>query len=242
MPWYYANNNQRLGPVSDSEFARLVREKIIREDTLVWRHGMADWKPYAEVAATLTPPEVPPVGDVTSPVGEPQLPGALSNSELNVIREVLPARLNYAGFWVRCAAKLIDWLILYVVSRLLARSMGLADLDPMQLLQGNMTVLEPYVQRIMMLAMWDSIARLTFYWFFLKRFAATPGKMLLGLKVVSEDGSPLSHGQIVGRYFSEIVGKYFTLCIGYIVAAFDDEKRAMHDHFCHTRVIRKPRE
>jgi uncharacterized RDD family membrane protein YckC len=239
MPWYYANLNQRLGPVSDSEFARLAREKIIQPNTLVWQHGMPDWKSYSEIVPTLSPPEIPFGGNAT-----PTLRNEPSDSVFaSAIRDALPVRLIYAGFWMRAAAKLVDWLILYFVSRLLARVMGLADLDPFQLLQGSMTTLEPYIQRIMQLALLDGIARLAFYWFFLKRFAATPGKMLLGLKVISEDGTPLSHGQIVGRYFAEVLGKYFTLCIGYLVAAFDDEKRTMQDHFCHTRVVvKKPRE
>jgi hypothetical protein len=29
-----------------------------------------------------------------------------------------------------------------------------------------------------------------------------------------------------------------TLAIGYIMAAFDDEKRSLHDRICDTRVIR----
>jgi len=239
MPWYYANNNQRLGPVNDTEFARLTREKIIRDDTLVWQHGMPDWKRYAEVVPTLPPPEISTTGNVPQPLREEAGAATFAVPTTDAIRDSLPVRLEYAGFWVRAGAKLIDWFILYVVSRLLARALGLADLDPFQLLQGSMATLEPYVQRIMLLALLDSLARLVFYWFFLKRFAATPGKMLLGLRVVSADGSPLAHGQIVGRYFAEMLSKYFTLCIGYLVAGFDDEKRTMHDHFCHTRVVKK---
>ena len=239
MPWYYANNNQRLGPVNDTEFARLAREKIIREDTLVWQHGMADWKQYSEVVAGLPPPEIPLAGAAGTQGNIDQSATSFAVPDANKVREVLAERLNYAGFWVRAGAKIIDWVILFIVSRGLAHAVGLADLDPFQLLQGDMATLEPYVERIMQLALLDSLARLTFYWFFLKRFAATPGKMLLGLKVVSADGEPLSHGQIVGRFFAEVLGKYFTLCIGYLVAAFDDEKRAMQDHFCNTRVVKK---
>jgi uncharacterized RDD family membrane protein YckC len=31
----------------------------------------------------------------------------------------------------------------------------------------------------------------------------------------------------------------FTFYIGFIIAAFDPEKRALHDHICGTRVIRR---
>lgn len=41
----------------------------------------------------------------------------------------------------------------------------------------------------------------------------------------------------LGRYFAEIVSA-MPLNIGYIMAAFDDEKRSLHDHLCTTRVIK----
>jgi uncharacterized RDD family membrane protein YckC len=77
----------------------------------------------------------------------------------------------------------------------------------------------------------------TYSWFFLKRYAATPGKMALGIKIVRSDGSPLSTGRILGRYFSEMLSTMI-LMIGYIMAGFDDERRALHDRICDTRVIK----
>ncbi|MFT3868554.1 MAG: RDD family protein [Nibricoccus sp.] len=236
MPWYYANNNQRLGPVSDSEFARLAREKIIREETLVWKHGMADWKTYAEVESTLPPPEIRTAPSVEPSVGD--MRPAASFESVNV-SAILGERVNYAGFWIRVAAKLIDWVILWGIAQVLTRSLGLGDLNPFDILQMSPEAMQPLFQRIMLLAFLDSVIRLAFYWFFLKKFAATPGKMIFGLQVISTRGDSLGTGQIVGRYFSEVLAKYFTLCIGYIVAGFDSEKRAMHDHFCDTRVVYK---
>ena len=73
--------------------------------------------------------------------------------------------------------------------------------------------------------------------FFIRKYDATPGKMALGLKVLRKDGSKLSVGRVVGRHFANIVSS-LTLLIGYIIAGFDDEKRALHDHMCDTRVIK----
>ena len=74
--------------------------------------------------------------------------------------------------------------------------------------------------------------------FFLWKYQATPGKMALGLKVITADGSRLSYLRCVGRFFGEIVSGLI-LNIGYIIAAFDSEKRALHDHMCATRVVKK---
>jgi uncharacterized RDD family membrane protein YckC len=40
----------------------------------------------------------------------------------------------------------------------------------------------------------------------------------------------------VGRYFAQWISAII-LAIGYIMAAFDDQKRALHDRICETRVI-----
>jgi hypothetical protein len=49
--WYYVQNEESKGPVEQSEFANLVSEGTIGAGTLVWQEGMADWQPYAEMAA-----------------------------------------------------------------------------------------------------------------------------------------------------------------------------------------------
>lgn len=225
MQWYYANNGQRQGPVGETEFARLTTDGSIRADTLVWRHGMPDWKPYAEVAATLPPP-------VAQPIEFDDLDATVAALRLD------PPPLRYAGIWPRVAAKLIDWIILFFAGRVLASAMGLGGIDIMPLAEGDMEQLMPLLQQLSLLFLADSAMRLGFYWFFLKKYAATPGKLAFGLKIVRADGSRLTDGRIVARFFAEIVSKYFTMCIGYIVAAFDDEKRALHDHLCDTRVVK----
>ncbi len=61
---------------------------------------------------------------------------------------------------------------------------------------------------------------------------------MFGLKVIRSDGSPISYWRAFGRYLGTQLSS-LTLMIGYIIAAFDDEKRALHDHICDTRVVRK---
>jgi len=55
--------------------------------------------------------------------------------------------------------------------------------------------------------------------------------------VVRSDGSALSTGRIIGRYFSEMLSSMI-LCIGYLMVAFDEERRGLHDRICDTRVIK----
>lgn len=80
MQWFYSKNGTQLGPVEESELrAKLASGEVAKVD-LVWREGMTDWLPAAEVAelATLTavtaaPPAIPPVSAdvVNSPYAPP---------------------------------------------------------------------------------------------------------------------------------------------------------------------------
>ena len=75
-----------------------------------------------------------------------------------------------------------------------------------------------------------------YFVFFLGWKGATPGKMALKIKVVKPDGQPISYGQAFLRYIGTIVSGII-IFIGYIMAIFDDEKRALHDRIASTRVI-----
>jgi uncharacterized RDD family membrane protein YckC len=241
MPWYYANNNQRLGPVSDSEFARLVREKIIREDTLVWRHGMADWKPYAEVVATPPPLEAPVVVEAAAKLREEVGASSFTVPDAKAVLAEHPVELCFASFWLRAGAAIIDWLVVLGVGRIIAWACGVSNLNLMPLAEGNMNQLVPLLQQLSVYVFADTAMRIAYHWFFLGKYEATPGKMVFGLRVVRRDGSRLSQGQIIGRFFAEIVSKYFTLGFGYLMVAFDSENRALHDQICDTRVVTKRR-
>jgi uncharacterized RDD family membrane protein YckC len=69
------------------------------------------------------------------------------------------------------------------------------------------------------------------------KYAATPGKMALGLNVIRSDGTPIHMGRSFGRHFSKMVSGLI-LGIGYIMIAFDGEKRGLHDMIVDTRVVK----
>jgi uncharacterized RDD family membrane protein YckC len=62
--------------------------------------------------------------------------------------------------------------------------------------------------------------------------------MACGLRVVMPDGASISYGRAMGRTLAEFVSG-LVCYIGYIIVAFDKEKRALHDHIANTRVVRK---
>ncbi len=68
MNWHYAINGQQLGPIDAAALSQKVADGIITLDTLVWREGMADWRPWRELAAAFgdaPPPPAPPAAFTT---------------------------------------------------------------------------------------------------------------------------------------------------------------------------------
>src|SRR5260370_15339307 len=127
--------------------------------------------------------------------------------------------LAYAGFWIRVAAVFIDGLILFVIQFVL--QMALAPVFIGATRRGNIAVpILLYLIAIGTAAAYESVL--------ISRYAATPGKMAMGLEVVRADGSPVSLGRAIGRYFSKQLS-WMTLMIGYIMVAFDSQKRGLHD-------------
>ena len=137
--------------------------------------------------------------------------------------------MHYGGFWIRFAARFIDGIILWVAQMVVSMLGGAVAAVLGEAASVMMRLLIPILQ-------W-AIA-ISYATFFVGRFAATPGKMACGLRVIVSDGSRVSYLRAFARYWADMLSM-FTLFIGHIMAAFDREKRALHDHICNTRVIRK---
>lgn len=51
VQWYYGENGQQIGPVSESDLGALMMSGRIGPATLLWREGMAQWSPLAQISA-----------------------------------------------------------------------------------------------------------------------------------------------------------------------------------------------
>jgi uncharacterized RDD family membrane protein YckC len=149
---------------------------------------------------------------------------------------------RYAGFWIRFVALIIDAIILTVVGMIV----GL----PLRMLLGVSTVSvaqsqDPSALAAMLPAMMGMIGLsllinlvigVTYDVWFVSQKGGTMGKLALGLQIIRLDGSRLSVGQAFGRYFAKLLSAII-LYIGFIMAAFDPEKRALHDRLVNSLVI-----
>ncbi len=149
-------------------------------------------------------------------------------------------QFEYGGFWIRVLASILDSIILMVANYVL-QVLVWRPLLPASPIQPGMQPAE------ILRAVWGAagIATLVnmaisccYEAFFVARLGATPGKMALGLKVVRPDGRPVDLGRAFGRHFAKMLS-VMILCIGYIMVAFDSEKRGLHDMICDTRVVKR---
>jgi len=70
---------------------------------------------------------------------------------------------------------------------------------------------------------------------------ATPGKIALGLKVIDERGNLPEPGSLILRYSLAYWASWFIAGIGFLLAATDIRKQALHDKIAKTYVVKKPR-
>jgi uncharacterized RDD family membrane protein YckC len=261
MKWYYAENGKQMGPVEETALEDLVRAGVVRDDTLVWTEGMPNWQPHKSVrgAPSSAPPSIgvsePPISpspDVRycAECGRPFAPSELVNlgnasvcahckpAYLQRIREGVPGAMqalgarHYAGFWIRFVARMIDGVIMAVVGFILR--IPFLALFPFGGRGGANVAL--FVGLTGVLAILQIVLYIAYEAYFVSTRGGTPGKLALGLRIIRADGSPVSAGLAAGRYLAQFISGII-LFIGYIMAAFDDQKRALHDRICETRVI-----
>lgn len=135
--------------------------------------------------------------------------------------------LEYAGFWLRVGASLIDTCLIVGVSAPLVF-----------LIYGD----DSWLSESAVMGFWDIILNYIFpamavilFWFYK---SATPGKMAFKMKVVdAKTGGKPSVGQLIGRYCAYFVAM-FPLCMGIIWVGIDKQKQGWHDKLAGTLVIR----
>ena len=119
----------------------------------------------------------------------------------------------YAGFWIRVAAVVVDYIVLAVPAYLLLRTFGnwayLADIP---------------------LALYSPLMESS-------GSQGTLGKIVFGLKVTDTSYQRISFGRALGRWLAHLPSGLL-LCLGYVMVAFTPQKRALHDYIAGTLVLR----
>lgn len=137
------------------------------------------------------------------------------------------SELEYAGFWIRTGAAIIDSILLLII-------------------------IMPLLTLLYGAGYWTSTIYGTGFWNFILNYilpavaiivfwvykSATPGKMLLKLSIVdARTGGKPTTGQFIGRYFGYYVST-IPFFLGLIWVGIDRRKQGWHDKLAGTVVIR----
>nr|WP_295969856.1 RDD family protein [uncultured Bacillus sp.] len=135
------------------------------------------------------------------------------------------AKPNYAGFWIRFWAYLLDLIVIGSINGILVYPVfRLLDLP---------------AKESSMFAPVSIITAVFFYGYFVlmtKFFGQTLGKMVFGLKVTTIENKKMNWSTVL---FREWIGRFIstTIFILYAVVAFLPKKQGLHDLFADTVVI-----
>jgi uncharacterized RDD family membrane protein YckC len=182
------------------------------------------------------PPSVPPtqsgvvdpIASVPTPAQGVQMPPAVA------------PQANYAGFWIRFLAIIIDCVILGIVTSIINSIFGAGFAFVPTTSDGTSSAgTFGFLAGMMGLSfIINLVINYGYYVILTGLYGATLGKMVLGLRVVDANGQKIGIPKAVLR---EIIGKWISgivFALGYIWVAFDEKKQGWHDKIAGTYVVK----
>jgi uncharacterized RDD family membrane protein YckC len=143
---------------------------------------------------------------------------------------VAPETTRPAGLGRRVSAALTDHAILLGVDAIVIYS----TLRMVALTMGDWQAL-PAVPLLAFLG----LVKLAYFSAFTAIGGQTIGKMAAGIRVVADEHFQLDPGRAIGRTLTGAVS-FLSFGLGLVPALFNIERRTLHDHVAHTRVVELP--
>jgi uncharacterized RDD family membrane protein YckC len=233
MEVWIGRDGERHGPYSDGDIRQWLRSGQVSRDDLGWYEGLADWQPLS----VLFPDEVAnaaPQSFTAAPVS-------------SVLPQTTAATLeDYAGFWKRVAAYILDAIILYFPNLLIQKMMG-GDAAEAAMKQAELAAPgDPHVMFAALMQYYHAmtpalliITVITWLYFAVcesSAWQATIGKLALSIRVTDMLGARISFARALGRY----PAKYLSALIfgvGFLMAGWTQHKQALHDLVVSTLVL-----
>lgn len=210
-------DNKPRGPLPLAFVRQRIRRGSWPASIKVAAVGSSDWRTLgadaldAGAAAMVAPVQAAAADPDTVAAKIARVAGNLAG-QLDQVRTLPPGAAIHAGFWRRCAAYMIDSLVLFIPSMVLS-------FIPILGLLINL------VGRWLYFALMESSAS-----------QATLGKRAMGLIVTDGKGQRITFGQASGRYFAAAIST-IAAYVGYMLAGWTARKQALHDLIADTCVV-----
>jgi len=143
--------------------------------------------------------------------------------------------VEYAGFWRRFTAGLIDGIVVSIIAGIIYVCLGLWTWlslgDTVE--QGEAIAFLAAFSLLALVGCW-------LYWALMESsdMQATLGKMALGIVVTDLEGRRISFGKATGRHFGKIISTLI-LFVGFIMVSCTAKKQALHDMMAECLVVKR---
>jgi len=178
-------------------------------------------------------------------VAVPPMPAGFAGAPAYAGAPAIP-RVEYAGFWLRFLALIIDNVIMGIGFVLVLIPLifltGLGSL--LSQIHTDQELNDAGILFIIGVVFLVATLSLVLTWLYhalmeSSEWQATVGKKALGLVVTDMAGRRVSFGRATGRHFGKIITNMVPLLIGYIMAGFTEKKQALHDMMAGCLVLRR---
>ncbi len=145
--------------------------------------------------------------------------------------------VEYAGFWIRLLAYIIDWMIIGIVNAILS---GIFWMLTFPIWAWSWMVDRGEMAISFWPANFLALAAAYFICFWARR-GETPGMMALKIRAVHADGTEMKWdwGPALLRFLGYVIC-WITLGLLFLWVAFDDRKQGIHDRIAVTYVVKLP--
>jgi len=208
MQIYVSRGGKKIGPYSLEQINHQLAAGELSPVDLGWSETSPGWKPIVSFTGVI-------------------MPGGASSTaaSLNIATPITIGLPEYAGFWIRAVAFLVDIVIITVFGLVIA---SIFKRSPNEWLTPSL--LGALLQVLLFVIYWPAL--------WASRMQATAGQRMLGLRVVDAatgGGISITQGlrRVAGIIFSGLL-----LGAGLIMAGFTERKRGLHDMIAGTCVIK----
>lgn len=166
--------------------------------------------------------------------------------ENNTVVQTDQKPVEYAGFWWRFLAYLIDQVIISVPTSIFVFPiMGIFGFSIYSMTESGVNLEDSPMFWGSIISLYASLIIITLLinWLYFaimesSKTQGTVGKLVLKIKVTDYNYNRVSFGRATGRFFGKYISS-FILLIGYIIAGFTEKKQALHDMMASCYVIKE---
>ena len=237
MEIWIGRDGERHGPYKEDDVREWLRSGKVSAKDLAWYEGLADWQPLS----VLFP------GEGTAAPTSPTTDNPYAAPAAPLLPQMNAASLeDYAGFWKRVGAYILDAIILYFPQLIIQKLFGV-DAAQEQVKQAAVNAagdlhLIMAAQEHFYAAMWPAfLLSIVMGWLYFaicesSAWQATLGKMALGIRVTDLDGKRISFPRALGRYPAKFLSSLI-FAIGFLMVAWTQRKQGLHDMIVGTLVL-----